>query len=34
MIWTVFKRPQLLHLATTFAINGFHFRKVSELHVR
>ena len=34
MIWTALNRPRLLHVATTFAINGFHFRKVSELHVR
>jgi hypothetical protein len=34
MMWTILNRPRLLHVATTFAINGFHFRKVSELHVR
>jgi radical SAM superfamily enzyme YgiQ (UPF0313 family) len=34
MVWVALHRPRLLHIATTFAINGFHFRKVSELHVR
>ncbi len=28
--WTIFKRPKLFPLAMTFAIYGFHFRKVFE----
>jgi radical SAM superfamily enzyme YgiQ (UPF0313 family) len=31
--WTLFHRPQLFPLAITFAIYGFHFRQVIELHV-
>ncbi len=33
MAWTVAHRPRSLPLAVTLAIYGFHFRKVSELHV-
>ncbi len=31
--WTLFRRPRLFPLAITFAIYGFHFRHVTELHV-
>jgi radical SAM superfamily enzyme YgiQ (UPF0313 family) len=31
--WTLFRRPRLFPLAISFAILGFHFRRVSELHV-
>jgi hypothetical protein len=31
--WALFKRPRLFPLAITFAIYGFHFRQVTELHV-
>ncbi len=31
--WTLFRRPRLFPLAITFAICGFHFRQVAELHV-
>jgi radical SAM superfamily enzyme YgiQ (UPF0313 family) len=31
--WTLFRRPRLFPLAITFAIYGFHFRQVIELHV-
>ena len=31
--WTLFRRPRLFPLAITFAIYGFHFRQVAELHV-
>jgi radical SAM superfamily enzyme YgiQ (UPF0313 family) len=31
--WTVFRRPQLLPMAITFSIIGFHFRKVVDLHI-
>ena len=32
--WTLFRRPRLFPLAITFAIYGFHFRRVAELHIR
>jgi radical SAM superfamily enzyme YgiQ (UPF0313 family) len=32
--WTLFRRPRLFPLAITFSIIGFHFRQVTELHVR
>ncbi len=32
--WTLFRRPKLFPLAVTFAIYGFHFRQVAELHIR
>lgn len=28
IIWTLLRRPQLLQLAVTFAVYGFHFRKI------
>jgi radical SAM superfamily enzyme YgiQ (UPF0313 family) len=28
--WSLFRRPQLFHLALTFSIYGFHFRKIFE----
>jgi len=31
--WTLIWRPRLFPLAITFAIYGFHFRQVIELHV-
>jgi radical SAM superfamily enzyme YgiQ (UPF0313 family) len=31
--WTLFRRPRLFPLAITFAIYGFHFRQIVELHV-
>ena len=31
--WALFRRPRLFPLAITLAIQGFHFRKVIELHV-
>ena len=31
--WTLFKRPQRIHMAITYAIYGFHFRKVFENHL-
>jgi len=31
--WTLFRRPRLFPLAITFAIYGFHFRQVIELHI-
>ncbi len=32
--WTLLKRPRLFPLAINFAILGYHFRRVSELHIR
>ena len=32
--WTLFRRPRLFPTAITMAILGFHFRQVTELHVR
>lgn len=34
LLWTLFRRPRSLALATQCAIYGYHFRKVCELHVR
>ncbi len=31
--WTLFHRPKLFPLAITFAIYGYHFRQVSDLHI-
>ncbi|MFB0564271.1 MAG: hypothetical protein ACETWK_01160 [Candidatus Aminicenantaceae bacterium] len=31
MSWTLVRRPRFLNLAVTFAIYGFHFRKVVEI---
>ena len=31
--WTMFSRPRLLPMAVTFAIYGFHFRKIAEKYV-
>ncbi len=31
--WALFRRPRLFPMAITFAIMGFHFRQVTELHV-
>ncbi|MBW2646793.1 MAG: B12-binding domain-containing radical SAM protein [Deltaproteobacteria bacterium] len=31
--WTLFRRPRLFSLAITLAINGYHFRKICELHI-
>jgi radical SAM superfamily enzyme YgiQ (UPF0313 family) len=33
LFWTLFRRPQLFSLAVTFAIYGYHFRRVCELHI-
>ncbi len=32
ILWTLFHRPVLLPSAITLAINGFHFRRICELH--
>jgi len=31
--WTLFRRPELFALAITFAIYGYHFRQVMDLHL-
>jgi radical SAM superfamily enzyme YgiQ (UPF0313 family) len=31
--WTLFRRPKLFPLAITFAIYGYHFRQVCNLHI-
>ncbi len=33
VFWTLFRRPQLFALAITFAIYGYHFRQVMDLHL-
>ncbi len=33
VFWTLFRRPRLFPLAITFAIYGYHFRRVCDLHV-
>lgn len=33
LLWTYFHRRELLPLSITLAIYGYHFRKISELHV-
>jgi len=33
VIWTLLRRPKLFPLAITFAIYGYHFRQVMDLHV-
>jgi radical SAM superfamily enzyme YgiQ (UPF0313 family) len=33
VLWTLFRRPRLFPLAITFAIYGYHFRQVFDLHV-
>jgi hypothetical protein len=33
MIWTLFQRRELLPLAITLSIFGYHFRRVCELHI-
>ncbi len=33
LAWTLVRRPRLFSRAVTLAIYGFHFRRVSELHV-
>jgi radical SAM superfamily enzyme YgiQ (UPF0313 family) len=33
LAWTLFRRPKLFALAITFAIYGYHFRQVMNLHL-
>jgi hypothetical protein len=33
MAWTLVRRPRLFSLAMTLAIKGYHFRRVSEIHL-
>jgi radical SAM superfamily enzyme YgiQ (UPF0313 family) len=32
LFWTLFRRPQLFSMAVTFAIYGYHFRKISNFN--
>ncbi|MBI2458959.1 MAG: B12-binding domain-containing radical SAM protein [Parcubacteria group bacterium] len=34
LAWVLFCRPRLFPLAVESAINGYHFRKVTELHIK
>ena len=34
LVWALFRKPEVLPMAVTLAISGYHFRKVCELHVR
>ena len=31
--WAIFKKPRLFPLAITYSIYGYHFRKMTELHI-
>lgn len=33
LLWTFLKRPRLLPLAVTFAINGYHYRRICEKYI-
>jgi len=33
LLWTLFYRPKFFPLAVSLTINGYHFRKVCELHI-
>ena len=33
MIWTLVRKPRMLPMAITFAIYGYHFRKICEIHI-
>jgi radical SAM superfamily enzyme YgiQ (UPF0313 family) len=33
MLWTLMRRPRLLPLAVTLAIQGYHYRKICELYI-
>jgi radical SAM superfamily enzyme YgiQ (UPF0313 family) len=33
MLWTLARRPRLLPLAVTLAIQGYHYRKICELYI-
>jgi radical SAM superfamily enzyme YgiQ (UPF0313 family) len=33
MIWTLLRRPRMLPLAVTLAIQGYHYRKICELYI-
>ncbi len=33
LLWTRFRRPELLPLAITLAVYGYHFRKICKLHI-
>jgi len=33
LLWTRFRRPELVPLAVSLAVYGYHFRKICELHI-
>ena len=33
LVWTLVRKPKLLPLAVTFAIYGYHYRKICELYI-
>jgi hypothetical protein len=33
LTWTLFRRPVLLPMAVTLAVNGYHCRRICELYV-
>ena len=33
MTWTLVRKPRLLPMAITFAIYGYHFRRICEIHI-
>jgi len=33
LLWTFFSRPRLLPLAVTFAIYGYHYRRICEKYI-
>ncbi|MDY6988037.1 MAG: DUF4070 domain-containing protein [Thermodesulfobacteriota bacterium] len=33
LLWPLFRRPELLSLAITFAIHGHHFRRICEQYI-
>lgn len=34
LLWTLLRKPRAFPLAVTFAIMGYHFRRVCELHIK
>jgi len=34
LVWAAFRKPSVFPMAVALAINGYHFHKVCELHVR
>jgi len=34
LVWTIFRKPNLMSLSITFAIYGYHFRMICENHIK